>query len=555
MFWLALVWWLLVVGRFELIAAFVFGLGPLVRPDFAVVALVACGAQIALGWPMRPRAVIAHLGVALALPLAYEVFLAGYYGTLVPLPALAKSAAGAEWHRGLVYVRDFTRTYFVGVPVAIGAAVLAIALWRGRLARRDWILLAAPLISGALLLAFVMRVGGDFMHARMCLPPLFLALLPAAVVPLRRATVAPIGVMACWALAAGIWSEHREPTQHAVPYIEDERVGYIAWTNDPDPDEAAYLRAEQSIVTAIADHRRTGQRRLLSEGDLDIPLASERPASAAIAVGRLGAGGLAVPLDAIVVDTLGLANPLGARITPTDHAMAGHEKSLPLSWVVADFGAPSTIAERVDGISPGDIAAARDAMTCGAIPDLLASVRAPMTWSRFWANLAGAWSRTWLVVPADPLDAEDAFCRNHPPRYVATASSSYEFEHWSLDYVVDGQTQSSPTAMGFSTTDPAPQWLAIDLRQWRWVSAVVMDPRTDAAAAGAGLPIDFEIQTWNGFGWVTRLTISGHHQEGAAPDVLALPSAAFTSQIRIYATRLATVGPHPMFQLAELEVR
>lgn len=50
-------------------------------------------------------------------------------------------------------------------------------------------------------------------------------------------------------------------------------------------------------------------------------------------------------------------------------------------------------------------------MTCGELAELLASVREPMSLSRFWSNLTGSWSRTRLVIPADPAEAERTFCR------------------------------------------------------------------------------------------------------------------------------------------------
>jgi arabinofuranosyltransferase len=45
------------------------------------------------------------------------------------------------------------------------------------------------------------------------------------------------------------------------------------------------------------------------------------------------------------------------------------------------------------------------------LADLQRSVRDPLTFGRFWANLTGAAGRTTLVVPADPFAAEREFCR------------------------------------------------------------------------------------------------------------------------------------------------
>lgn len=67
------------------------GLGPLVRPDLAVlsltlgVALLATSRRSAASW-------LGGGAAALALPVAYQVFRMGFYAALVPTTALAKSA-------------------------------------------------------------------------------------------------------------------------------------------------------------------------------------------------------------------------------------------------------------------------------------------------------------------------------------------------------------------------------------------------------------------------------------------------------------------------------
>jgi len=50
-------------------------------------------------------------------------------------------------------------------------------------------------------------------------------------------------------------------------------------------------------------------------------------------------------------------------------------------------------------------------MQCGAIAEMLDSVRAPLTFRRFLSNLTGSVARTRLVIPSNPRDAERVFCR------------------------------------------------------------------------------------------------------------------------------------------------
>ena len=111
------------------------------------------------------------------------------------------------------------------------------------------------------------------------------------------------------------------------------------------------------------------------------PMRSDLDGEIVFVPGRLGTGGQVAPLHCMVADTLGLANPLGARITPTLPGMTGHEKPLPLAWIVADYGASDASTR---GVAPNQVRAARNAMKCGALAELLDSVRAPLTPSRFW---------------------------------------------------------------------------------------------------------------------------------------------------------------------------
>ena len=413
--WLALAWWLLVglrdggTPRRHWITAVVLGLGPLVRPDFAI-ATVAFGA--AAQRLVRPSAgrTVRLAAAALALPVAYEMFRAGYYGALVPLPALAKSASASQWSRGLYYLWNFLHPYALWLPIAALAAVLVAALARRQIAGRDRVIAAAPIAAGLAMALYVVRVGGDFMHARMLLPAAFAIALPAMLLPVRRATARALIVLAGWALVVGIRRDDRFSRVSAY-WLSDDRLGYRAWTHDPHPiDEAVFVAADRPGSQKVADALRDHRHRLISERDeLDVALDPALDAPVAYAVGRLGTGGAVVPLDGIVADTLGLASPLGARITPTAPGLVGHEKPLPLAWLLALYADPALAAFPADAPA-AQVAAARRALGCGELAELIASARAPLTAARFRDNLIGAWRRTQLVIPSDPIAAEAQFC-------------------------------------------------------------------------------------------------------------------------------------------------
>jgi len=402
--WLACVTWILVTPPSAWIAATVIGLGPLVRPELALVSIGFAIAAHRLARPSRRRA-IALACAAAALPLAYELFRAGYYGTLVPLPALAKSAGGARWVRGAEYAADLFVPYLLFVPLGVFAIV-------ARRARRSITLVAITPVACALACAlYIVRVGGDFMHARLLLPALFLALAPIAAAPLERATAPGLAIVLAWAIAIAAW--RGDGRRHTIAgKVGDERVAYVAHLGEANPiDDAPFIAADAPGSTLVADALRAHRPALVYEAGWILPIDPARTEPIVYVVGRLGTGGAVAPLDGLVVDTLGLANPLGARITPFGTGGVGHEKQLPWWWTLADVADPAhDDPSPVGGVPTAEIRAARRALTCGALAELRASTRDPLTWSRFWDNVWGSWSRTTLEIPADALDAERAFC-------------------------------------------------------------------------------------------------------------------------------------------------
>jgi arabinofuranosyltransferase len=95
---------------------------------------------------------------------------------------------------------------------------------------------------------------------------------------------------------------------------------------------------------------------------------------------------------------------LAAHATSVPDGRIGHDKELPTPWDVVDAGVVDP-----PGFDPADIAAARAALACPRTQEVLASVRAPLTIERFWANLVGAAERTSYRYPRDAREAAD--CR------------------------------------------------------------------------------------------------------------------------------------------------
>jgi len=89
----------------------------------------------------------------------------------------------------LVYIADFMRPYALWLPIGTLAALAPIAVERRMILGRDRLVILAPIASAILMTLYIARVGGDFMHARMMLPPMLLAVLPVFVLPIRRFTI------------------------------------------------------------------------------------------------------------------------------------------------------------------------------------------------------------------------------------------------------------------------------------------------------------------------------------------------------------------------------
>jgi arabinofuranosyltransferase len=426
--WLGAAWWLLVravaAGRGgAYVAAVVVGLGPLVRPDLAL----ASGAfLLALIWAVRPRPrrALGLLAAAAAAPVAYQVFRMGFYGLLVPMPALAKEAREPRWERGATYLTDLVTPYALWVPLAllVGVAVLLAHGMRSRRTTahdvRRWApVLLAPVLAGLTLGLYVVRVGGDFMHGRLLLPALTALLLPVFVVPvpaLRRVAMALVGAVAVWAVVCAALLRIPYVDGFSTTGIADERGHYTTVVQDPHP-----VSARPYVETFLAGAGPFGAAMDAEPPLLVYPevigagwdfrtvlLGADAPAAGLWT--NLGVAGATVPLDGIAVDPNGLAYTLSAHLEMNQPGRAGHEKYLPNAWALADHAA--TGADPLPPTHPTDVAAARRALACPGLNELLASVREPLTAPRVWDNLVGAPARTALRIPADPHEAERMFC-------------------------------------------------------------------------------------------------------------------------------------------------
>ena len=404
--WLGLCFWGLVragdraaptVPRWLAVA---IGVGPLVRPDLLVPALGFAALALLLQRTRR----VALLAWMAALPAAYELFRMAYYAALVPNPAMAKEASRAWWSQGRDYFTDFVGPYWLWLPVVACAVAAALLLHRA-----DWTRLAlalVPVAAGLLHALFVVRVGGDFMHARLLLPSLFMVLLPLMAVPASRAVAAPALVVAVWAVVCGVALRAHDGLP-ADDLILDERAFYVAAAKSKNPvtlnDFKAF--ANDGAGRAVKARADAGERRLLAaevpDGwAYDEPLPDAAAEQFIARRGNVGVFGYAVGSDVYVADVFGLGDPLASRLHLGPRGRPGHEKYLPLNWHLAQFGGPdaamSPTPQTFEAATAEEVAAARRAIECTDLDDVLDAIRKPLTPSRALRNIASSFRFTRL---------------------------------------------------------------------------------------------------------------------------------------------------------------
>ena len=461
--YLGLLWWMMVCwsqpvrGRpdsrvFVGALAFVAGFSVLVRPELALMGGLALIMMLTAARSWRRRLLVVVAGGF--LPLAYEIFRMGYYGLLVPGTALAKDAAGDKWSQGMIYLSNFNAPYAVWIPVVLllplGALLMAarrrpsflrpvLAPDYGRLARAVQsppAVVAFVLVSGLLQGFYWIRQGGDFMHARVLLAPVFCLLAPVAVIPVLvpdgkdysretgywvagTASLLWLGV-AGWSLwAANSPGMGDDATHVTYSGIVDERRFYAQATGHAHPLTAAdYLDYPRmaAILTAL-DNTPDGALLLPSgnytQWDL-VPMLQPAPGSPpgstapqkpqhAVFFTNLGMVGMNVGLDVRVIDQIGLANPIAQHTERLKHGRIGHDKNLFPDWVIAD-GPWVKMYPGIPGYLDANwVAQAVAALHCPETEAVLSSVRAPMTLHRFVSNVLHSFGFTTYRINRVPL--------------------------------------------------------------------------------------------------------------------------------------------------------
>ncbi|MDT7758463.1 MAG: arabinofuranosyltransferase [Mycobacterium sp.] len=424
--------------RFDGTLAFVAGLSVLVRPELALIGGLGLVMMLvaASGWRRRLLIVIAG-GL---LPVGYQIFRMGYYGLLVPGTAVAKDASGSKWSQGFVYLANFNRPYLLWVPLVllVGLALLLLAvrglLWGtrqrpprnhgrwARLAQSPNTIVFFILVSGLLQAIYWIRQGGDFMHGRVLLTPVFCLLIPVAVIPIvlpqhARATRGPGYLLAgatgvIWLAAMGwaLWAANSpglgaDATRVTYSGIVDERRFYAQATGHAHPLTAAdYLDYPRMRAVLSAINNTPVGALLLPSGNYDqwdvVPAVPPPPdvpqppggprGPHTVFFTNLGMLGMNVGLNVRVIDQIGLANPLAMHTARLEDARIGHDKNLFPDWAVAEGPYLKEVPFLPAYLDEEWIAQAEAALKCPETEAMLTSVRGELGVRRFLSNLVNS---------------------------------------------------------------------------------------------------------------------------------------------------------------------
>ena len=423
------------------------GLGPLVRPEFLIFSAVAIVWYLvvqhrSLGW----RRALPALAWFAAVPVLYQLFRMGYYGEIVANTATAKEATRILPARGWGYFLNFFDVYWLWVPLlslAVGGLVPTVRMLR-RSTATPWAY--GPIVvlptAGLLSMAYVTLVGGDYISGRLLLPGFFAVVAPFALLPVRRSHAVAF-VTVAWALCVGtmvrpLFGMASVPYA-TMPPVQDNHVTADTWKvaglHLHGPGSRLYVTPPFFPKSVELDVR--------PERSLRVP---------ATITNGIGAISVAFGDKLNILDVLGLANPIGAHLQLkhgdplTKNALPGHEKTLPVPWLIAMTSAPGTPVEAYSqairsvyvvqfvgyGRDPFATAQSRRALTvqvawaratlsCPPVQRFLASYRAPLSLSRFAANVVDSFSNTSLRFDQDPEVAYHQTCGGGVPSVVRAA--------------------------------------------------------------------------------------------------------------------------------------
>jgi arabinofuranosyltransferase len=280
----------------------------LCRLDFAVLLAPMIVSSL---WPISRRRLVSFV-IGLTPLFLWELISLVYYGQLVPNTALAKLPPGVPLmdlvSQGVKYLQA-TFHFDPATIVFLGLAVVALGVAGGRSGR---IIAAAVTLH----LMYVVAVGGDFMSGRF-LTPLFVVaiagaagtvswrLAPSRLLLLAAAMLASAALNPAGPLRTGSnFGTPESPPEMHRDGVVDERRMYYPWLG---------LLRVMSGAAAPADHPAATSGRLALDRGV-----------AVMGISVIGLAGYYAGPTVHIIDRMGLADPLLARLPPEPDWRPGH---------------------------------------------------------------------------------------------------------------------------------------------------------------------------------------------------------------------------------------
>ncbi len=367
-----------------------FSLGTLIRPDlgifwvgFMIVTIIILAffhqEKIDL------RRILKFLIFSFLFPLFYQIFRMGYFASIFPNPTFAKEAFKLNMRQGLIYLWDFISPYALYIPTIL--CILIILAYKSlRISRKESIVYTSFFILGLFHITYVVFIGGDFMHGRFLLPSFFSIFISIPSIPLNKTHFYNflIGSAVTWCIICGILL--RIPYKNTNRYgITNERAHYIACASIRNP-------------VKIVDYKKCGLYGLGMNARVKAIRSKKR---SFLYHENIGISGFVAGSKVHVFDMLGLADPIASRFYIDKRGRPGHEKYMPLEWILA------RIEENSDNMK---VNYAKRAMECGDLSEYLESIRGKLTLKKFTRNILVALKTFKMRIPMEPFEAMQKFC-------------------------------------------------------------------------------------------------------------------------------------------------
>jgi arabinofuranosyltransferase len=310
------------------------------------------------------------IGASLAPAASWMLFSLAYYGAPFPNTAYAKLGTGLDTGvlimRGLQYTQDFILADPLLALLIVAAVFLA-------LRSKQWLVKSLGL-GMILYLAYILKIGGDFMSGRFFAPPGFLALCLLArepMPPLFAKWWRKIGFAGIAALAVllGLRMTEEPLSSLAIPAdgIIEERLFYYSGTG---------------LVPVLKSRIETGDVPLtqwVQRGRELRDIAARQGAPIVVASGTIGMRGYFGGPQVHLIDELALTDAFLARLPAIPNSRVGHYRRL-LPEGYAESSITNRPATSVAPLQP-------------LLDDVTLVTRAPLfaegRWDAIWRLLSG----------------------------------------------------------------------------------------------------------------------------------------------------------------------